>query len=265
MVLVVERAPRLDGAVGDDRVLVGRCGVVTGASRGIGRAIAIELGRHGASVAVGYNRHAEAADDVVRQIREMGEGDAFAVQAHVQDLDEGRRAIAEVAERFGQIDFLVNNAGITRDRSLAKITHEDWNAVIDVNLHSIFNVTHEVLPYMLKQGHGRIVNVSSVIGQMGNFGQTNYATAKAGMIGFTKSLALEVAKKRITVKCVAPGFTHTDMVEAMPDQAKERIVERIPMGRFGTPQEMAQAVFFLIAYGDYITGQVIGVNGGLYM
>lgn len=136
------------------------------------------------------------------------------------------RAIAAVAERFGKIDFLVNNAGITRDRGLARMQHDDWNAVIDVNLYSIFNVTHEVPPYMLEQGFGRIINISSVIGQMGNFGQANYATAKAGMIGFTKSAALEFARKGITVNCVAPGYTETEMVAAVPKEALERVVDR---------------------------------------
>jgi NAD(P)-dependent dehydrogenase (short-subunit alcohol dehydrogenase family) len=217
-------------------------------------------------VAVGYSQQADAAEEVVQQIKEMSTGaQAFALKANVQHPEEVKPAIASVAERFGKIDFLVNNAGITRDRSLAKMTHQDWNAVIDVNLHSIFNVTHEVLPYMLDKGYGRIVNISSVIGQMGNFGQANYATAKSGMVGFTKSAALEFARKGITVNCVAPGYTETDMVAAVPEQAKEKVVARIPMGRLARPEEIAQAVFFLIAYGDYITGQEIAVNGGMYM
>src|SRR5919204_556796 len=206
------------------------------------------------------------AIDQAQQIKEMGTGaQAFALQANVQHPEEVKPAIATVAERFGKIDFLVNNAGITRDRTLAKMTHEDWNAVINVNLHSIYNVTSEVLPHMVQQGYGRIVNISSVIGQMGNFGQANYATAKAGMIGFTKSAAQEFARKGITVNCVAPGYTETEMVAAVPKDVLEKVIARIPMGRLGKTEEMAQAVFFLIAYGDYITGQVIGVNGGMYM
>src|SRR5919204_5547484 len=189
------------------------------------------------------------AIDQAQQIKEMGTGaQAFALQANVQHPEEVKPAIASVAERFGKIDFLVNNAGITRDRTLAKMTHADWNAVIDVNLHSIFNVTHEVLPFMLDQSYGRIVNISSVIGQMGNFGQANYATAKAGMVGFTKSAALEVARKGITVNCVAPGYTETEMVAAVPEAAMERVLGRIPMGRLAKPEEIANAVFFLIAY-----------------
>jgi acetoacetyl-CoA reductase len=245
-------------------VLDGKSGLVTGGGRGIGRAIALELGRHGANVAVGYSGNQEAADSAVTELQGMGV-QACAVKGNVAVPEEVKPAIASVAERFGRIDFLVNNAGITRDRSLAKMQHEDWNAVIDVNLHSIFNVTYEVVPYMLKEGYGRIVNISSVIGQMGNFGQANYATAKAGMIGFTKSAALEFAKRGITVNCVAPGYTETEMVAAVPKEALDRVVARIPMGRLGKTEEMAQAVFFLIGYGDYITGQVIAVNGGMYM
>jgi acetoacetyl-CoA reductase len=238
--------------------------LVTGGGRGIGRAIAMELGRHGANVAVGYSGNMEAAESAVAELQSMGV-DAMAVKGNVAVPEEVKPAIASVAERFGKIDFLVNNAGITRDRSLARMNHDDWNAVIDVNLHSIFNVTHEVVPYMLKENYGRIVNISSVIGQTGNFGQANYATAKAGMIGFTKSAALEFARKGITVNCVAPGYTETEMVAAVPKEALDKVIARIPMGRLGSTTEMAQAVFFLIAYGDYITGQVIAVNGGMYM
>jgi acetoacetyl-CoA reductase len=245
-------------------VLDGKSGLVTGGGRGIGRAIALELGRHGANVAVGYSGNIEAAESAVDELHGMGV-QAMAIKGNVAVPEEVKPAIASVAERFGKIDFLVNNAGITRDRTLARMQHADWNAVIDVNLHSIFNVTYEVVPYMLNAGYGRIVNISSVIGQTGNFGQANYATAKAGMIGFTKSAALEWARKGITVNCVAPGYTETEMVAAVPKEALDKVVARIPMGRLGKPEEMAQAVFFLIAYGDYITGQVISVNGGMYM
>jgi acetoacetyl-CoA reductase len=244
--------------------LCGRAGVVTGASRGIGRAIALELARNGASVAVGYSHNAECAEAVAREIQALG-CDAVPLKADVQSPEEVKSAVASVAEHFGKIDFLVNNAGIARDRTLAKMTYEDWSAVINVDLHSVFNVTHEVLPYMLQQNYGRIINVSSVVAQAGNFGQSNYAAAKAGVIGFTKSAALELAGKGITINCLAPGFTETDMVGAMPEPAKQRVLEHIPMGRFGRPEEMAHAATFLIAHGDYITGQVIAVNGGLYV
>ena len=245
-------------------LLSGRSGLVTGAGRGIGREIALELGRNGANVAIGYSASVEISEEVADQLRRMGV-DAFAVKGNVADPEAVRGAITAVAERFGKIDYLVNNAGITRDSTLAKMTHDDWNAVIDVNLHSIFNVTHEVLPHMLQAGYGRIVNISSFVGQAGNFGQTNYATAKAGMIGFTKSAALELARKSITVNCIAPGFIETEMVTAMPEVARERVLAQIPMGRFGQPEEIAKVATFLIAHGDYITGQVISVKGGIYM
>ena len=245
-------------------VLSGRSGVVTGGGRGIGRAIALELGRNGADVAVGYSQSSQEAEEVAREIQSMGP-DAFPLRANVSRPEEVKPAIASVAERFGKIDFLVNNAGITRDKTLVKMTREDWEAVIDVNLHSIFNVTHEVLPYMLEREYGRVVNVSSVVGQSGNFGQTNYAAAKAGIIGFTKSAALEVAKRGITVNCIAPGYTETDMLSAVPHEGRPRVLAKIPMGRFGRPEEMATAALFLIGYGDYVTGQVIGINGGLYL
>ena len=258
--MAIDQAQQVTAGWSGGKELAGKAGVVTGGARGIGRAIALELARHGGSVAVGYSQKADAAEEVVHQIKEMGTGaEAFPLKANVQFPDEVKPAIASVAERFGKIDFLVNNAGITRDRSLVKMTHDDWNAV------SIFNVTHEVVPFMLERGYGRIVNISSVIGQMGNYGQANYATAKAGMIGFTKSAALEFARKGITVNCVAPGYTETDMVANVPDAAMEKVLARIPMGRLAQPEEIAQAVFFVVAYGDYITGQVIAVNGGMYM
>ncbi len=245
-------------------LLSGRSGVVTGGGRGIGRAIALELGRHGADVAVGYSQGRKGAEEAVCEIEGLG-ARAFATQANVSQPEEVTASIATVAQRFGKIDYLINNAGITRDRTLARMSHDDWNAVIDVNLHSIFNVTNEVLPYMLEQRYGRVVNVSSVVGQSGNFGQANYAAAKAGIIGFTKSAARELASKGITVNCIAPGFTETEMVGAMPEEARERVLATIPMGRFGRPEEMAQAVIFLLAFGDYVTGQVIAINGGSYM
>jgi acetoacetyl-CoA reductase len=245
-------------------ILSGRSGFVTGAGRGIGRAIALELGRNGANVAVGYSASAEAAEQVARLLSEMGV-EAFPVKVDVSKPDEVRAVVATIRERFGKIDFLVNNAGINRDRRFERMSADDWNAVIDVNLNSIFHVTHEVLPHMLEQGYGRIVNISSVVGEMGNFGQTNYATAKAGMIGFSKSLAIEVARKGITVNCLAPGFTETDMVAGMPQEALEKVIARIPIGRLGKPEEMAAAALFLIGSGDYITGEVLSVNGGMHM
>jgi 3-oxoacyl-(acyl-carrier-protein) reductase len=243
--------------------LTGKVCLVTGGSRGIGRAIALELGRHGASVAVGYAHNKAAAEEVVTEIARSG-GQSFAFGCDVQDAEAVEPAVASVVERFGKIDVLVNNAGITRDRSLAKMSHEEWDAVLQTNLTSVFHLTARVLPHMVKAGYGRIVNISSVIGLHGNFGQANYAAAKAGIIGFTKSAALELARKGVTVNAIAPGFIETEMIAAMPDEVRARILEKIPMGRFGRPEEIAQVVAFLVLNGDYITGQVISIDGGLY-
>ncbi len=237
--------------------------LVTGGSRGIGRAIALELGRRGACVAVGYANNNEAADAVVAEIATSG-GEAFAVGFDVADPEAIGPAVASVVERFGKIDVLVNNAGITRDRSLAKMSSEEWDNVLQTNLSSVFHLTSQVLPQMVQAGYGRIVNISSVIGLHGNFGQANYAAAKAGIIGFTKAAALEVARKGVTVNAIAPGFIETEMIAAMPDEVRTAILAKIPMGRFGRPEEIAQVVTFLVSNGDYITGQVIEINGGMY-
>jgi 3-oxoacyl-(acyl-carrier-protein) reductase len=243
--------------------LTGNACIVTGGSRGIGRAIALELGRRGASVAVGYAHDADAAEAVVHEIATSG-SEAYAFGCDVQDPSAIESAVADVLQRFGKIDVLVNNAGITRDRSLAKMSPAEWDAVLQTNLSSVFHVTARVLPHMVSAGHGRIISISSVIGIHGNFGQANYAAAKAGIIGFTKSAAIELAKKGITVNAIAPGFIETEMIAAMPEEVRARILERIPMGRFGRPEEIAQAVAFLVTNGDYITGQVITIDGGLY-
>ncbi|MEA2620605.1 MAG: 3-oxoacyl-[acyl-carrier protein] reductase [Chloroflexota bacterium] len=244
--------------------LKGKASLVTGGSRGIGRAIALELGRRGASVAVGYASNADAAEAVVGEITASG-GQAFVFGLDVADPATIESAVASVVERFGTIDILVNNAGITRDRSLAKMSPEEWDAVISTNLSSVFHLTSRVLPIMVAAGSGRIVNISSVIGLHGNFGQANYAAAKAGIVGFTKSAALELARKGITVNAIAPGFIETEMIAAMPDEVRATILAKIPMGRFGRPEEIAQAVAYLVSSsGDYITGQVISIDGGLY-
>jgi 3-oxoacyl-(acyl-carrier-protein) reductase len=243
--------------------LTGEACIVTGASRGIGRAIALELGRHGASVAVGYAQNAEAATEVAAEIVSSG-GQSFAFACDVRDRHAIEPFVDTVVERFGKLDVLVNNAGITRDRSLAKMSFEEWDDVLQTDLSSVFHMTARVLPLMVQAGYGRIINISSVIGLHGNFGQANYAAAKAGIIGFTKSAALELAKKGVTVNAIAPGFIETEMIAAMPEDVRARILEKIPMGRFGRPEEIAEAVAFLVSSGDYITGQVIAIDGGLY-
>jgi acetoacetyl-CoA reductase len=247
-------------AMGD---LTGKACLVTGGSRGIGRAIALALGRHGASVAVGFAHNGEAAEKVAAEIA-GSDGQSFAIGCDIQDPEAVEPMVAGVVDRFGRIDVLVNNAGITRDRTVAKMSREEWDAVLQTDLSSVFHLTARVMPHMVEAGYGRIVNISSVIGIHGNFGQANYAAAKAGIIGFTKSAALELARKGVTVNAIAPGFIETEMIAAMPDEARARILERIPMQRFGRPEEIADAVVFLVAHGDYITGQVLAIDGGLY-
>jgi len=243
--------------------LKGKACLVTGASRGIGRAIALELGRHGASVAVGYAHNVEAAEEVAAEIAGFG-GQSFAIGCDVRVPEAVEPMVASVVDRFGRIDVLVNNAGITRDRTVAKMSREEWDAVLQTNLSSVFHLTARVVPRMVEAGYGRIVNISSVIGVHGNFGQANYAAAKAGIIGFTKSAALELARKGVTVNAIAPGFIETEMIAAMPDEVRARILEKIPMGRFGRPEEIAGVVLFLVTHGGYITGQVVAIDGGLY-
>jgi acetoacetyl-CoA reductase len=214
-------------------------------------------------VAVGYASNQAAADAVAAEINTAG-GQSFAFGCDIGDPSAIAPAVAAVIERLGKIDVLVNNAGITRDRSLAKMSAEEWDAVLQTNLSSVFHLTGQVLPHMVAARYGRIVNISSVIGLHGNFGQANYAAAKAGIIGFTKSAALELARKGVTVNAIAPGFIETEMIAAMPDEVRNAILAKIPMGRFGRPEEIGQAVAFLISSGDYITGQVIAIDGGLY-
>ena len=239
--------------------------VVTGGARGIGRAIAEELGREGARVVVNYAKSKEAAEDLVAQLQQNGSPGAVAIQADVSDAAQAAKLIEETLQRFGRIDVLVNNAGINVDRSLKNLTPEDWDKVIKNDLSSYFYTTKAALPHFTQQKSGKIINISSVIGQMGNFGQANYAAAKAGIIGFTKTGALELARSNITVNAICPGFIATEMFESMPDKAKEAVVARIPLGRVGTAQEVARAVRYLIVDGDYITGASLNINGGLYL
>ena len=245
--------------------LEGRIAVVTGGSRGIGRAIALELARRGCDVAVGYRRRKEMAEEVVGEIAGLGRrAAAFAVNiAERESVEAFRNA---VTERLGVADILINNAGVTCDALFVRMDDEAWNTVIQTNLNGAFYCTQAFVRGMMEKRWGRIVNITSVVGQMGNPGQVNYAAAKAGLIGFTKALAKELARYRITVNAVAPGSTQTDMLEAIPERTRERMRETIPLRRFATPQEIAHAVAFLCdENAAYITGQVIGVNGGLYV
>ena len=246
------------------RPLDGRVALVTGASRGIGRAIALELASAGAAIAINYRSSEAEARQVEQQIA-SDSGTAMTVCADVSQPAEVRAMVERVVAGLGRIDILVNNSGITRDRTLHKLKDEDWLAVINTNLNSVFFCTSAVLPAMMERKYGRIINISSLSGQAGNFGQSNYAAAKAGIIGFTKAAALELARYNITVNAIAPGFTATDMFAKVPEDIQQQIKAKIPARRFATPREIAEAALFLAAHGDYITGQVIGVNGGMYM
>ncbi len=246
-------------------LLDGKTALVTGASRGIGRAIALRLAAEGASVAINYAGNTAKAEETKAAIEAAG-GKAALFQADVSDSAQVERMVAAVTEMFGTIDILVNNAGITRDGLLMRMKEEDFDAVLDTNLKGIFHVTKAVSKLMMKKRAGRIVNMASVVGIMGNAGQTNYAAAKAGVIGFTKSAAREFAARGITVNAVAPGFIATDMTAAMPEKAKEATLAAIPLRRMGEPEDVANAVAFLVSdQASYITGQVVKVDGGMVM
>lgn len=243
--------------------LEGKIAVVTGGSRGIGAAIAKKLGTEGATVVVNYNSSHRQAQAIVDEIKAEG-GSAIALHADISKPEPAKALIEEVLEKFGRVDILVNNAGINRDRTFNKMSFEEWHDVIDTNLSSVFNTCKVALPAMLEHSYGRIINISSVIGQAGGFGQTNYAAAKAGMIGFTKSLALETARKGVTVNAICPGFIGTDMVNDMPVNAQETIISQIPMKKLGEPEEVAKGVIF-ICESEYMTGHCLNMNGGLHM
>lgn len=244
--------------------LKGKVAIVTGGSRGIGRHISLLLAKRGADVAINYRSRQEEADATIKELEQLG-GRAMAIQADLSDMTAARNLIRKVHEEWGRIDILVNNAGITRDKTMKKLTDDDWNEVLNTNLGSVYATCSEVLEIMMNQKYGRIVNITSFVGQAGNFGQANYAASKGGIIAFTKTLALETAKYNITVNAIAPGFTETEMLGQVPENIREKIMERVPMGRFGQPEEIARAVVFIAAEGDYITGQQINVNGGVYM
>jgi NAD(P)-dependent dehydrogenase (short-subunit alcohol dehydrogenase family) len=244
--------------------LEGRVAVVTGASRGIGRACAEELAREGAAVVVNYFQSQEPAEELVGEIVSQG-GRAIAVRAGVAHPDDCKMLIDKAVETYGQIDILVNNAGVNRDRTLKRLSVEEWNEVINTDLNSAFYCTSAAIPHMMERNYGRIIVMSSIIGQMGNVGQANYAAAKAGLIAFAKSAAKELARNNITVNAMCPGFVETDMVIALSDEVKEALLKQIPLGRFGRPEEVASFVRYLVTEGDWITGQQFNPNGGQYM
>jgi acetoacetyl-CoA reductase len=246
-------------------VFQGRVALVTGGTRGIGAAITECLAASGASVAAGYSRGRENAEKFSEQMAEKG-ATVSIHQGRVNEPDDCNRVVKEVMDRFGRVDFLINNAGITIDKTVRKMTVDDWRQVLDVNLLGAFQMTKAVLEHMIERGSGRIVNISSVIGETGNIGQANYAASKAGLFGFTKSLALEMAQRGITVNSVAPGFIATEMVSAIPEAALAKVVEKIPQRRLGKPEEVARVVRFLLEDdSSYITGAVYSINGGLDM
>jgi len=245
--------------------LAGKRALVTGGSRGIGKATALAFAEAGAAVAINYQRSADAADEVCRAADKFGV-QVSAYQADVAQEHEANAMIDSVVRDFGAIDILVNNAGITRDKSFLKMTKIMWDEVLGVNLTGVFHVTRLLLPAMVEAGWGRIINMTSIVGQTGNFGQANYAVSKGGLIAFTMTLARETARKGVTVNAVAPGFIQTDMTKDMAPAALAAVTAMTPMGRLGDPKEVAAAVLFLASpHSSYITGQVIPVNGGMYM
>lgn len=245
--------------------LEGKIAVVTGASRGIGRAIALDLAKRGAKVIVNYSGSEQKAAEVVEEIVANG-GSAIAVQASVANADDVSNLMKKALDEYGRIDILVNNAGITRDNLLMRMKDEEWEDVISTNLKGVFLTTKAVSRQMMKQRVGRIINISSIVGASGNPGQANYVAAKAGVVGLTKSVALELASRNITVNAVAPGFIETEMTEKLPEDVKTTMLNQIPLQAFGKADDVAAAVAFLASdEASYITGQTIHVNGGMYM
>ncbi len=242
-----------------------RVALVTGGSRGIGRAIALEFARRGAAVVVNYNKSPQAAEEVVKQIESEG-GRAAAFQADVANFEQAAALVKFTIDTFGDLHILVNNAGITRDTLIMMMSEEDWDAVINTNLKSTFNCSKAAVRHMMRKRYGRIINIASIAGQMGNAGQTNYSASKAGQIGFTKALAREVAARNITVNAIAPGFVDTEILDAMPADVLEAALKMVPMGRKALPEEIAYAAAFLASdQAAYITGQALGVDGGMAM
>lgn len=241
------------------------CALITGATRGIGKQIAITLAKQGYNIALNYRKENEELENTKKEIEKIGV-QILAVKGDVANFEDCENFVKQVIERFGQIDVLVNNAGITKDMLLMRMKKEDFEQVIDTNLVGTFNVTKNVVPYMMKARSGRIINISSVVGISGNAGQTNYSASKAGIIGFTKSLAKEIASRNILVNAVAPGFIETNMTDVLKDDVKQEIAKNIPLKRMGTTQDVANVVKFLASDdSSYITGQVINVDGGMLM
>ncbi len=243
--------------------LEGKTALVTGASRGIGRAIALELASEGAKVAVNYASSDAAAKEVADEIAKLG-SECLLLKADLADAKQARAMVKQAAEHFGHLDILVNNAGITRDSLLPRMTDDQWVTVMQTNLNGCFYCTSAAIPYMTAQSFGRIVNITSLNGQVAATGQANYSASKGGVIAFTRTAATELARYGITVNSVAPGYTDTDMFAAVPQAIQAQIKSKIPLGRFAHPHEIAKAVLFLAADGDYITGEQINVNGGAY-
>jgi NAD(P)-dependent dehydrogenase (short-subunit alcohol dehydrogenase family) len=244
--------------------LDGQVAVVTGSSRGIGRACALELAREGATVIVNYTSNQPAANSCLMEIMKEG-GNGIVVRADVSNAEQAKMLIDTAIESFDKVDILVNNAGINRDRTIARMSTEEWDEVIRTDLSSMFYCTAAVVPGMRERNFGRIINISSIVGQMGNIGQANYSAAKAGMIAFTKTAAKELARNQITVNAVCPGFIETEMVGALSDEIKQAVLANIPLGRFGTAEEVAAVVRFLCTEGSFFTGAQLSPNGGQYM
>jgi 3-oxoacyl-[acyl-carrier protein] reductase len=245
--------------------LANKVALVTGGSRGIGRGIVVKLASEGAKVVVNYRTNPTAAEEVVELIKEQG-GEAVSEQADVSQMAAAQRLIRRAVESYGRLDVLVNNAGTTRDMLIMLMKEEDWDLVLNTNLKSAFNCCKAATRIMMKQRHGRIINVTSVSGLVGQAGQTNYSASKAGLIGFTKALAKELGPRNITVNAVAPGFVYTDLTADLPQEMKDILLQMTPLGRFGTPEDMANAVAFLASdEAGFITGQILSVDGGLVM
>jgi 3-oxoacyl-[acyl-carrier protein] reductase len=244
--------------------LAGKVALVTGGAQGIGKAVALLLARNGADIVVS-DINLEKAEETAKEVQTLGRN-ALATKVDVATLGDVEKMVQAILAQFGHIDILINNAGIARDKLILRMTEEDWDAVLNINLKGTFNCTKAVVRHMSKQKSGKIVNIASVVGEMGNAGQGNYAASKAGVIGFTKTIAREFAQRGINVNAIAPGYIETPMTDALPDKVKEELKRLIPLDRLGKPEDVAEAVLFLVSESaNYITGQVLNVNGGIYM